>query len=181
MLALSRSILRASLLAASLSLGACASADFTLPDFGLDRLTAPFMGPTNVVADDSLTVQRVRGGNPTVEPLLPEAGNVWPEAEAPRPTLLGGPDEAFRNIPAYTPTLIPGSPPAQSPIPTPGVPRDRVGGPVGDVTPPARITAEPARRRTSIAATAGGAVVRDGNVETYIGPDGQTRTRIVTD
>lgn len=179
MVAPTRRTLRASLLAASLSLGACSSSDFAMPDLGLGGLLSPFMGPTNVVAADSLTVQRVRGGNPEIEPLLPEPGNVWPEAEAPRPTLMGGPDEAFRNIPSYTPSLIQGSPPAQSPVATPGVPR----GPVADVTPPARITAEPtsSRRNTTVAPTAGGAVVRDGNVETFIGPDGQTRTRIVTD
>jgi hypothetical protein len=94
----------------ALLLGACST-----PELGfVDRLWSPFSGSANVVATDSLTAQRVRGANPEVDPLLPEPGNVWPEPEAPRPTLLSGPDEAFRNIPEYRPQLIEGAPPASS-------------------------------------------------------------------
>lgn len=185
---------------------------------GFDSLWSPFMGPTNVVASDSLTVQRVRGGNPAVEPLVPEAGNVWPAEEAPRPTLLGGPDEAMRNIPAYRPALIDGAAPATSPVPTPGdqprptrrgssTPPGSLGAP-GDFArspatpaapgalspPPPRVegralTTPSGQAVTGTAGTprvqgytgpqGGGAVVRDGNVETWIGPDGRTSTRIV--
>ncbi len=184
---------------------------------GLDSLWSPFMGPTNVVTSDSLTVQRVRGGNPAVEPLVPEAGNVWPAAEAPRPTLLGGPDEAMRNIPAYSPSLIEGAPAAASPVPTPGEPRPTRRGsstppgslgapgdfarspatpaPPGSLSPPPprvegrALTSPSGMPATGTAGTGrvqgftspqgGGAVVRDGNVETWIGPDGRTSTRIV--
>ncbi|WP_439596118.1 hypothetical protein [Falsiroseomonas sp.] len=183
---------------------------------GFDRLWSPFMGPTNVVASDSLTVQRVRGGNPAVEPLVPEGGDVWPVQEAERPALMGGPDEAMRNIPTYRPSLIEGAPPATSPVPTPGdrpvrrgssTPPGSLGAP-GDFArtpaspapagayspPPARLEGQPmttpsGRIVTGTGGTSrvqgytgpqgGGAVVRDGNVETWIGPDGQTRSRVV--
>jgi len=109
-------------LAALLLLTGCSSYDFgavgrTLEN-GVDAFATPFMGRRYVVASDSLTAQRVRGSNPAVEPLLPEPGNVWPAEEAPRPTLMGGPDEAMRNIPAYRPSLIDGAPSATSPVPT---------------------------------------------------------------
>ena len=194
----SRAALKAPLLAACLALGACSSAELpslelpslsmpslsmpSLPSVELPRvgsLFEPFMGPTPVPANESLTMQRVRGGNPAVEPLAPEPGNVWPAQEAPRAALLGGPEEAFRNIPTYTPQLITPVQPAQSPVATPGVPR----GPVGDVTPPSRVSVSPASgiRPGQQSPLAGGAVIRDGNVETWIGPDGRTHTRIVTD
>ncbi|WP_203074378.1 hypothetical protein [Falsiroseomonas ponticola] len=187
---------------------------------GFDSLWSPFMGPTNVVASDSLTVQRVRGSNPAVEPLVPEAGNVWPAEEAPRPTLLGGPDEAMRNIPAYRPSLIDGAPAASSPVPTPGDQPAARPARRGSSTPPAGPGAPGDFARSPAAAAApgalspppprvegralttpsgqavtgtggtgrvqgytgpqgGGAVVRDGNVETWIGPDGRTSTRVV--
>lgn len=169
----------------------------------MDSLWSPFMGSRNVVASDSLTVQRVRGGNPAVEPLVPESGDVWPVQEAARPTLMGGPDEAMRNIPNYRPALIDGAPAATSPVPTPGDQPMRRGSstppatpgapaefartpaspaPAGATTPPARIRSGAAARGPSTPGPlGGGAVTRDGNIETYIGPDGQTRTRVVTD
>jgi hypothetical protein len=218
---LARSALRAPVLGLALLAAACSNPTVSSVgesiSAGLDQIWSPFMGPTNVVASNSLTVQRVRGGNPEVEPLVPEAGNVWPAEEAPRPTLMGGPDEAMRNIPDYRPSLIEGSPPASSPIPTPG---DRPVARRGSSTPPAALGApgEFARSPANPAApgsqspppprlegralttpsgravsgtggtprvqgvtgpTGGGAVVRDGNVETWIGPDGRTSTRIV--
>ncbi|MBU8539714.1 hypothetical protein [Falsiroseomonas tokyonensis] len=182
----------------------------------LDRLWSPFMGSTNVVTSDSLTVQRVRGGNPAVEPLVPEGGDVWPVQEAERPTLLGGPDEAMRNIPVYRPSLIEGAPAASSPVPTPGERPVRRGSstppgslaapgdfarnpaspaPAGAYTPPPpRLEGRPMTTPSGSVVTGtggtsrvqgytgpqgGGAVVRDGNIETWIGPDGQTRTRVV--
>lgn len=186
----------------------------------VDSIFSPFSGNRAVVAADSLTVQRVRGSNPEVQPLLPEAGNVWPEPETPRPTLLSGPDEAMRNIPTYRPSLVEGAPPAASPVPTTGdappqrrrrgssTPPGELGAPVepprspvspgivgaaptprsgvGSVTTdpsgrPAIITNEAGRvRGFTQPGSGGGAVVRDGNVETWIGPDGQARTRVVT-
>lgn len=185
----------------------------------VDSIFSPFSGNRAVVAADSLTAQRVRGSNPAVEPLLPESGNVWPEPETPRPTLLSGPDEAMRNIPTYRPSLVEGAPAAASPVPSPGeAPPQRrrrgsstqpaeLGAPVEPprapvspgfaATPPARsgvgsVTTDPSGRPAVITNEAGrvrgfsqpgvggGAVVRDGNVETWIGPDGQARTRVVT-
>jgi len=172
---------RAPLLALALSASACSYLpEVAMPDLGVSNMFASFSGPSTAVTSDALTVQRVRGGNPNVEPLLPESGNVWPEAEAPRPTLLGSPDEAMRNIPIYNPALIQGVPAARSPVATPGVARGP--SPVGDVSPPGRRTVSPV---TSIGRaggpTGGGAVIRDGNVETWIGPDGRASTRIVTE
>ncbi len=187
----------------------------------MDRIFAPFSGRREVVAADSLTAQRLRGQNPAVEPLLPEAGNVWPEPEAPRPTLLSGPDEAMRNIPNYSPSMIEGAPPASSPVPTPGAqgaPRARRGSstPPGELPPPGdapragvlpqptspsappppavgRVTTSPSGQPAIITNEAGrvrgvtqpgvggGAVIRDGNVETWVGPDGRTHSRVATD
>jgi hypothetical protein len=176
---------RAPVLGLAIALGACSYMP-EAPDIGLSRMFPTFLPPTSVMTSDALTVQRVRGGNPPVEPLLPESGNVWPAVEAPRPTLLGNADEAMRNIPAYSPALVQGAPPARSPVPTPGVTEPR--SPVGDVSPPARRTVSPAPpvRPANLSGPAntgpigGGAVIRDGNVETWIGPDGRTNTRIVT-
>jgi hypothetical protein len=195
----------------ALLLGACST-----PEIGfMEQLWSPFGGSRNAVATDSLTVQRVRGANPEVAPLLPEAGNVWPEPEAPRPTLLSGPEEAFRDIPDYQPQLIQGAPPAASPVPTPierrGIPRSPslspgapppaarspVSPPFAAPTPPpfpseGQVTLDPSGRPAIGTGQAGrvrgftqpgvggGAVIRDGNVETWIGPDGQARSRVVT-
>jgi hypothetical protein len=199
-------------LALALPAAACSSAD-------VSSVWAPFSSPTNVVASDSLTVQRVRGASPAVEPLTPEDGNVWPAAEGPRPTLLSGPDEAMSNIPEYRPSLIQGAPPASSPVQSqrsePG-PRGRrgTGGTPSEplpltepprspvATPAPGATSPPSAPRTGQVLTdpsgrpaigtggagrvqgftqpgqGGGAVIRDGNVETWIGPDGQSRTRV---
>jgi hypothetical protein len=192
-----------------LALGACSS-----PEVGFSGESwSPFASSRNVVAVDSLTVQRVRGSNPEFVPVTPEPGNVWPAQEAPRPTLLGSPDEAMRNIPEYRPSLIQGAPPARSPIPGPperGLPGATTTAPIPlpdaprvpaqppglPVTPPppraeGRVLTTPSGQPAIGTGQAGnvqgftqpggggGAVIRDGNVETWIGPDGQTRTRVV--
>ncbi|WP_426958564.1 hypothetical protein [Muricoccus radiodurans] len=69
-----RGLLAAAALA--LPMAGCADADF-----------APFGRTGPIGAPDSLTVRRVMGTDALVEPLLPEEGNVWPAAEAPRATL----------------------------------------------------------------------------------------------
>ncbi|WP_372618353.1 hypothetical protein [Falsiroseomonas sp.] len=186
------------------------------PDIGfVESAWSPFAGPRDIVTSDALTVQRVRGQAPTVAPLLPEPGNVWPTPEAPRPTLLGSPEEAFRNIPEYRPQLIEGAPPARSPVPTPA-PGARVGSGAALTAPPAlrepqrfqvnpplaaptapprpaegQVLIDPQGRPAVVTGEAGrvrgvqqpgiggGAVVRDGNVETWIGPDGRTHSRVV--
>lgn len=187
-----------------LLLGACSTG-------AMEDAWTPFSGGTPVAVADSLTVQRVRGQSPEFVPVMPETGNVWPDPEPERPTLLGGPDEAFRNIPEYRPSLIDGAPPARSPVPTrpgsgaaletlppPGQPQSFQASPppprtpappprsaVGQVTTdpsgrPAIITNEAGRvRGVTQPGIGGGAVIRDGNVETWIGPDGRTTTRVV--
>ena len=170
--------------------------------------SGPFASARNTVALDSLTAQRVRGANPEFAPVTAEPGNVWPEQEAPRPTLLSGPDEAMRNIPDYRPSLIEGAPPARSPLSPPQGSSSPVPSPppvepqrVTPAAPPAvapqaprtegRALTDPSGRPAVSTGEAGriqgftqpgqgsGAVVRDGNVETWIGPDGQVRTRVV--
>lgn len=192
-----------------LALGACTS-----PEAGFSGAAwSPFASVRNTVTVDSLTVQRVRGADPVFSPVTPEPGNVWPEQEAPRPTLLGGPDEAMRNIPEYRPSLIQGAPPARSPISGPperGLPGSSAPpAPIAlpdaprNATPPGLpATPPPPRAEGRVLTTpsgqpaigtgqagrvqgftqpgvGGGAVIRDGNVETWIGPDGQARTRVV--
>jgi hypothetical protein len=195
-----------------LLLGACST-----PEGGATTGGAwsPLSGARNVVEVDSLTVQRIRGANPEFAPLAPEAGNVWPAQEGPRPTLLGSPEEAMRNIPEYTPSLIQGAPPARSPLSGPperGLPGSTSAPPPPPTSlqAPPRATAQPPRQppapppraegrvltdpsgRPAVSTgqagnvqgytqpgVGGGAVIRDGNVETWIGPDGQARTRVV--
>jgi hypothetical protein len=183
------------------------------PDTGfVESLWSPFSGARSAVTVDSVTVQRVRGSDVEFQPLLPESGNVWPEQEAPRPTLMSGPEEAFRNIPEYRPQLIEPVPPARSPVPTPTA---RGSGGIGQSLPPppeasrmpvarpptavapppppraeGRALTDPSGRPAIGTGQAGSisgatqpgagtsAIIRDGNVETWIGPDGQARTRI---
>ena len=197
----------------ALLLGACSA-----PQSGAGTGTAwlPLSVGGNAVELDSLTAQRIRGANPEFAPLAPEAGNVWPAQEDPRPTLLGGPEEAMRNIPEYRPSLIEGAPPARSPVPTepqraaPGSSSPPPPPPAAQQAPPRAASeplpgrsAPPPPRTEGRALTdpsgrpavgtgqagsiqgftqpggGGGAVIRDGNVETWIGPDGQARTRVV--
>jgi hypothetical protein len=210
-------MLRAPLVGLALLATGCSTA--TDPLGNAVQRFADAIGPTQAsVASDSLTVQRVRGANPEVPPVLSEPGDVWPQPEAPRPTLLGSPEEAMRNIPEYRPTFIEGAPPAASPVPVPGEsgPPARRGStsppppplalqgapppppmsPQGQLPgspPPPRpgsVMMDPSGRPAINTGNAGnvsgytqpgrggGAVIRDGNVETWIGPDGQARTRI---
>jgi hypothetical protein len=197
----------------ALLLGAC-----TAPQGGAGTGAAwsPLSAGGNAADVNSLTAQRIRGANPEFAPLGPEAGNVWPAQEGPRPTLLGSPEEAMRNIPEYRPSLIEGAPPARSPIspqperatrgsssPPPPPPAVRQAPPPAAAQAPSGRSAPPPPRTEGRALTdpsgrpavstgqagsiqgftqpggGGGAVIRDGNVETWIGPDGQARTRIV--
>lgn len=196
-----RSLPRAALalLGPALLLGACGAGD---------GASSPFASARHTVTLDSLTTQRVRGANPDFAPITAEPGNVWPEQEGPRPTLLSGPDEAMRNIPDYRPSLIEGAPPARSPLsppqgssspvpPPPPVQPQRVTPAVPPAVAPqtprteGRPLVDPSGRPATSTGQAGsiqgytqpgqggGAVIRDGNVETWIAPDGQVRTRVV--
>ncbi len=197
-------LLSASAIGLALLLGACSS-----PDTGFGNLWSPFSSSEGVTTD-SLTVRRVRGTSPEVEPLMTEPGNVWPEGESPR-AYLNNPDEAMRNIPSYRPELIEGAPPATPPampparrprgsstlVPGPIQPQEAPAfqaAPGQPATPPPRrlegrpMTLPDGRPAVGTGGTdrvqgftspqGGGAVVRDGNVETFIGPDGQVRTRV---
>lgn len=198
-------------LGTALLLGACAAQPGAEPGAAA---WSPFASTRNTVTLDSLTAQRVRGANPDFAPVVPEPGNVWPAQEAPRPTLLGSPDEAMRDIPDYRPSLIQGAPPARSPLSGPperGLPGASAAAPMPPAAGPQRVM--PATPPTAIApppppgvgrplidpsgrpavstgqagrvqgftqpGQGGGTVVRDGNVETWIGSDGQVRTRVV--
>lgn len=198
----------------ALLMGACSSPDIGFQETAWSPLEAswlPFSSNRAMVASDSLTVQRVRGVQPEIAALTPEPGDVWPGPEAPRPTLLSGPEEAMRNIPEYRPSLIQGAPPARSPVPTPGIPGSGSPGglepappayeprataprPVAPPPPPraeGQVITDPSGRPAVTTGQAGrvrgvtqpgvggGAVIRDGNVETWIGPDGRTQTRVV--
>ncbi len=136
------------------SIGAGASAAFE-GVVNLGEGVAPWGGTRPASPGDSLTVQRVRGGPASGEPLLPEPGNVWPEPEAPRATLMN-PDQALRGISNY---------------PTPGAlsepaPRRGAGGPQvpapGEAAPvvPAPQSALPPLAPLPPAAQRGGQVVR---------------------
>ena len=99
------------------------------------RLGAPWGAPRSDVPRDpeSLTISRVFGPNPPVDPLRSEGGNVWPQPDPPRAT-LANPDAALRGIPNYRPS---GSP-TLSPVGVTGMgispePRQR---PRGSSTPP---------------------------------------------
>lgn len=73
---------------------------------------------STVPPPDSLTVQRVTGRAPEVEPLRPEPGDMWPAEEAPRAT-LANPEEALQGIPTYRPGSgadAPETPPPPPPI-----------------------------------------------------------------
>jgi hypothetical protein len=204
--------------ALALLLGACSTPDVGFGESTWSPLTAasmPFSGSASTVTSESVTIQRLRGVEPEVTPLTVEAGNVWPDRETQRATLMSGPDEAMRNIPEYRPSLVQGAPAARSPFATPGVPGSGTPGGLGTTSglPPAptrvtpalppsppggvgirpegQVRIDPSGRPAVTTGTAGnvsgftqpgggGAVIRDGNVETFIGPDGRARTRVVT-
>jgi len=205
------------MLGLALLLGACSSPDVGFSESSWRPLAGPWLPGSQATGGgmiaDSVTVQRVRGGTPDVTPVQPESGDVWPAREVERATLMSGPDEAMRNIPNYSPSLMQGAPPARSPVPTPGIPGSGSPGGLGTTSrplPPAQATpAQPpsapggagigpegqvridpsgrpvvttgqaGRVSGTTSPQGGGAVIRDGNVETYIGPDGQVRTRVV--
>ncbi len=134
---------------------------------------------------DSLTVQRVRGVTATAEPLLPEAGNVWPAPEAPRATLMN-PDQAMRGIPNYpTPAALsePDQRSERRGTGGPFVPAPASAAPV----PPAPQSALPplaplpamADRPAGVVQTPRGAVVPSttvGNTSTFNTPGGPSGT-----
>jgi len=167
------------------------------------NIGAPWGGPRSDVPrdQDSLTIARVFGPNPAVDPLRSEGGNVWPQPEPPRAT-LANPDAALRGIPSYrppgAPSLSPGgvtgmgitpeprqrvrgssSPPPQQPEPASWRQDDR--RPMSALPPPGLEDAPPRRADGRALNTPGGvATTGAGNdrVGTYIGPGGASGTMI---
>jgi hypothetical protein len=86
--------------------------------------------PPQQILDDSVTIGRLRGGEPSGEHLLPEPGNVWPGPLPPR-TTLANPDAALRGVPEFPgptssmPTTEPtrGAMPSSSSGPPRGLPQ----------------------------------------------------------
>jgi hypothetical protein len=78
----------------------------------------PFGNP-NAPASNSETAQRALGNRPEVVPITPQAGDVWPGAVQPMPTLSEV--ESHANLPVgegYTPSLPSPYPPGQGPSPS---------------------------------------------------------------
>ncbi len=166
-----------------------------------ERIGAPWGGSRpGALATESLTVQRVRGVATAAEPLQPEAGDVWPVAEAPRATLMN-PDQALRGAPDYRPEAPPPPPPRRrrgsaGPALEPSVsstefpsmpppPTARMPEP-----PPVRADGQVIHTPSGPVVTSGGTdriqpfnqpgggtgvVVRDGNTVTITGPDGRVQ------
>ncbi len=195
----------------ALGLGACSGFDSATSatqdaiGSGGGRLGMPWGGPRSTVPmSESLTMQRVRGGVGDAGVMAPEAGNVWPEQEAPRAT-LANPDEALRGIPSYQPGEAPPAMPRQRRSST--TPPDLLATPqsppqLRSPAPPQPIVPPPAARADGrVIQTPQGAVVtsggtdriqsynrpgggsgvihQDGNVATITGPDGRTQQVIV--
>lgn len=165
----------------ALSLPGCAALDVTPPwSFSSARM---------VDTTDSLTVRRVIGGGVAdvpVQPLTPEAGDIWPRGEAPRAT-LADPEEVLRNIPPYEPgttmrdQATPPPPPAEErPAPPPGRRRARGSSSAPPPPPPPRaelrvpaqppalpVTPPPARADGRVVPFPGGNAVTSGGTDRY--------------
>ncbi len=96
--------------------------------------SSPYSNP-NISMGDSENVRRALGQNPTVAPLQPEPGNVWPGPPAPEPTLAdieAHPTQEDQR--GFPPTTVPGG---NSALPDHRQPRPFRGSstPPGSVTP----------------------------------------------
>ncbi len=113
-------------------------------EFISHTFTLPSTNP-NIPMIDSENVRRVLGNQPDPTPLTPEAGNVWPAAEGPEPTLRDiqqNPGAEDRR--GFAPTSVPGA--------EPGLPAGRQPRPLGSSTPPG---SPPGNAAIGNAATAG--------------------------
>ncbi|MDE8350183.1 MAG: hypothetical protein POG74_12020 [Acidocella sp.] len=98
------------ILASLLLLGACSSERH----FGADSLW-PFGNPNAPVANGE-TAQRALGNAPQVAPILPQAGNVWPGAVQPVPTIADEEKQMSQPLgAAFTPSLPSPYPPGEAP------------------------------------------------------------------
>ncbi len=152
----------------------------------------------NAPIGNSENMQRVRGLDASIDPLLPEPGNIWPGPVAPMPTLQDLEKSGFQP----TPTGQPYTPDHREPTPGSSTPPGNVQpglSPLPPANPPAISSAPPARSRagqsvetpTSSGVTSGGTsgyqtlttpqgpavVVPNGNgTSTVIHSDGRVET-----
>ena len=134
-------------------------------------------GP-NQPAGDSTNMQRVRGEEPTTEPLLPEPGNVWPGPPPPEPTLediqkMQNNEIPDLPLPQLAPTPAPGSSTSPGSV-QPGAAPQSFAQP-----PRAPAAATPVQQPSSVGVVqtqSGPAVISTGanGVQTFTLPDGST-------
>lgn len=156
--------------------------------------TFSFFGANpNTPAGNSEMMQRLRGEPVPIQPLLPEAGNVWPGPQQPDPTLQeiereqgngprpdygGGTDHQQPHAPGFVPpnrpapaVVTPGSAPSNLVTP----PRAGAGGTELDVTGGSKNGGY--RHLQSPPAAGRNILVPNGNgTSTMIGPDGSIST-----
>ncbi len=90
--------------------------------------SSPYANP-NIPMADSENVRRALGASTGIEPLQPEAGNVWPAPQGPDPTLADLQNApGTENARGFAPTNVPGA--------EPGLPAGRQPRPLGSSTPP---------------------------------------------
>lgn len=145
----------------------------------------------NAPAGNSQTFQRIRGEPVTIEPILPDAGNVWPGPQPPDPTL----DQLARDQAAATQRGAPPTPPATgATVPRPGPQGPVASPPRGPVAsgPQGLIVQTPSgpsvdvggggtgrgyRQLQSPTPAGSGILVPNGNgTSTLINPDGSIQT-----
>ncbi len=154
----------------------------------------------NAPPGDGTNISRVKGEEPTSEPLLPEPGNIWPGPPPPEPTLediqkLQGTDMPNLPPPELAPMYTPGSStPPGSVLPNPTVPQSsytpqRPPLPTKPIQPstlgtvqtqngPAVITANPngVQTYTMPNGVTGRAVPNANGTVTLIAPDGSVQS-----
>jgi len=163
--------------------------------------TVTFSRNRNLPAGDATNMQRVQGQDASVEPLLPEPGNVWPGPPPPEPTLediqkLQGTDMPNLPPPELAPLRVPGSstppgsvPPAPESSLSPSLSPQRQPRPATPIQPttlgvvqtqtgPAVISASPngVQTYTMPDGTSGRAVPNANGTVTLIGPDGSVQS-----
>ncbi len=197
---------RAAAVGTVLLLGGCHYASSPLVGFGgFIGDTHTFSKNPHLIPGGDENVRYSEGGGVTVQPLLPEPGNIWPGPPAPIPTLTDVEKQQNQlepqlNQPSNQPPPANTRPPAHRPIPrgssTPPGPAPSVEAPP-PAPPPAQFSPLPSPAPSSppvintpsgplipngagTAGSPGGGtsiVVPNGNgTSTVIGPDGSTTT-----
>ena len=101
--------------------------------------THTFRTNPNAPDGDAENLQRVRGLEPETQPLLPEAGNIWPGPLPAEPTLADLQREQTSGAPSSPPPASPEAParPRGSSTPPPSRGAADVAGPPSPAAPPA--------------------------------------------